>query len=122
MAVRIDKSRDAMNVGGVYLDTSVLDRMTAEIRPKASETVNKYGLAITSQAAQGAPVDTGALRSSITSESKMTGDMTFTIQDGVEYGVFQELGTYKMAAQPFLIPALEAWAQRFLNAFAELFK
>jgi HK97 gp10 family phage protein len=40
----------------------------------------------------------------------------------VEYGIFQELGTSKMPAQPFLIPALEAWRNRFLDAFRELFR
>ena len=109
-------------VSGVTLDTKVLDRMTAEIKPKARAVVNKYGLAIAGEAAKLAPVDTAALRNSILSESQMTGDMAFTVQDGVEYGVFQEFGTSKMAAQPFLLPAVEAWRQKFLDAFAELFK
>ena len=109
-------------VGSVKIDTRVLDKITAEIHPKASRTVAKYGLIITGEAAKNAPLDTGALRSSITSESMMTGDMSFTVQDGVNYGIFQELGTSKMAAQPFLLPAVEAWRQKFLDAFAELFK
>ena len=109
-------------VGSVKLDTRLLDKMTAEIQPKAGQVVNKYGLAITGEAAKNAPLDTGALRNSITSESMMTGDLTFTVQDGVEYGVFLELGTSRMAARPFMLPALEAWRQRFENAFSELFK
>ena len=112
----------AQNVGNIKLDTSVLDRITAQMRPKAARIVNTYGLNIASEAAQNAPVDTGALRNSITSESQMTDELTFTIQDGVEYGIFQELGNSRMAAQPFLIPALEHWAQAFQDAFAELFK
>lgn len=112
----------AQNVGGITLDTSVLDRITAQMRPNAAKIVNTYGLNVASEAAQNAPLDTGALRNSITSESQMTDELTFTVQDGVEYGIFQELGTSKMAAQPFLIPALEHWAQRFEQAFAELFK
>ena len=112
----------AQRVGGITLDTSVLDRITAEMKPKAAQIVNTYGLAITSEAAQNAPVDTGNLRNTITSESQMTGELTFTAQDGTDYGIFQELGTSKMAAHPFLIPALEHWAQRFQDAFSELFK
>ena len=112
----------SQSVGGIVLDTAVLDRITAEMKPKAAKIVETYGLAVTGTAAQNAPVDTGALRNSITSESQMTGEMTFTVQDGVEYGQFVELGTSRMAAQPFLIPALEAWSQRFTDAFAELFK
>lgn len=111
-----------VNVGNVYLDTSVLDRITAELRPKASAHIEKYGLAITANAAMLAPVDTGALRSSLTSESHMESELLFVLQDGVTYGIFQELGTSKMAAQPFVIPALENWRERFLNSFAELLK
>src|SRR5258706_11186897 len=107
---------------GAVLDPSILDRITANIRPGARRIVNTYGLAIASEAAQNAPIDTGALRSSILAESKMTDDMTFTVQDGVEYGVYQEFGTSRMAAHPFLIPAIESWAERFQQAFAELFK
>jgi HK97 gp10 family phage protein len=40
----------------------------------------------------------------------------------VEYGVYQEFGTSKMAAQPFLVPAIEAWAEKFYKAFEGLFK
>ena len=109
-------------VGGIVLDTKILDRITSEMRPKASQTVETYGIAIAGAGAQNAPVDTGALRNTITSESHMEGDLTYIVQDGVEYGIFQELGTSRMAAQPFLVPAIEAWAQRFQNAFAELFK
>jgi HK97 gp10 family phage protein len=107
---------------GAVLDTSVLDRITAEMKPKAMMLVNKYGMAITGEAASNAPLDTGALRNSILSESAMSDELTFTVSDGVEYGVYQEFGTSKMAAQPFMIPAIEAWKERFLNAFSELFK
>lgn len=109
-------------VGSVKIDTSVLDKITAEMQPKAGRIVNTYGLAIAGEAAKNAPLDTGALRNSILSESTMTGDLSYTVQDGVEYGIFQELGTSRMSARPFLLPAVEAWRQRFENAFSELFK
>jgi HK97 gp10 family phage protein len=109
-------------VGSIKLDTRLLDKITAEMQPKASFIVKQYGFAITGEAAKNAPVDTGALRNSITSESMMTDDLTFTVQDGVNYGIFLELGTSRMAAQPFLLPAVEAWRQKFLDAFEGLFK
>lgn len=111
----------ATNVGGVILDTTILDKLTAEIRPRTSRIVESYGLAIMSEAAQNAPVDTGALRSSLTSESGMDGDLLYIVKDGVEYGIFLELGTSKMPAQPFVVPAVESWRERFLAAFAGLF-
>lgn len=124
----------AANVGNIHLDTRVLDKMTAEMKPKASEIVRKYGIKIMSDAAQNAPVDTSALRNSILAESKMTGDMTFTVSDGVEYGIFVEFGHTKqvrkgsqdvagfVAAHPFIRPALEAWREKFLAAFKGLFQ
>lgn len=112
----------AENVGNIVIDTSVLDKITVQMRPKAAGIVNRYGLAIATDAVKRAPVDTGALINSIMSESKMIDEMTYRVQDGVTYGVFQELGTSKMAARPFLKPALEAWRSKFLAAFAELFK
>jgi len=110
------------SVGGIKIDTSVLDRITAEMRPKAAEIVEEHGLAIMSEAAQSAPVDTGALRNSILSESGMTGELQYTVQDGVEYGQFVELGTSRMAAQPFLVPAIEHWRAKFYRAFTGLFE
>jgi HK97 gp10 family phage protein len=112
----------ATKVGGIELDTAVLDRITAEMRPGAARIVEKYGTQIAGQAANNAPVDTGALRNSVTSESGMTGEMEYTVKDGVSYGVFVELGTSRMAAHPFLVPAVEKWAQPFISAFKELFK
>jgi hypothetical protein len=40
------------------------------------------------------------------------------IADGVEYGVFQELGTSRLAPQPFMSPAVEAVRPGFEAAFA----
>ena len=110
------------SVGGITIDTSILDKMTADMKPKARGIVNKYGIAIAGDAAKRAPLDTGALRNSILAASQMISDMTYRIQDAVDYGIFQELGTSKMAAQPFIVPAIEAWREKFLKAFGELFK
>ena len=111
----------AFKGGVVYLDTSVLDKITVEMQPKARKIVNKFGLVITSEAARNAPVDTSALRNSLLSESQMIADMTFRVSDGVQYGVWQEFGTSRMASQPFLTPAIEKWRDPFLEAFSELF-
>lgn len=110
----------ATKLQGVTLDTSVLDKITDELRPRASETVERFGLLIAGDAAKAAPVDTGALRNSIVSESHMEGDLTFIIQDGVLYGIFLELGTSRMAAQPFVTPAVEKHAAKFLASFGEI--
>lgn len=110
------------SVRNITLDASVLNRITKEMKPKAAAIVKKYGTIIASSAVKRAPVDTGALINSILASSKMVEDMTFRVQDGVTYGIFQELGTSKMAARPFLVPSVEEWRSKFLSSFSELFK
>lgn len=60
-----------------------------------------------------APVDTGALRGSIESVSVERGYSADVIA-GAEYAAYVEYGTYKMAAQPFLTPAVDQHAAEFL--------
>jgi len=38
------------------------------------------------------------------------------VADGVEYGIYQELGTSKMPAHPFMTPAVEAMRDKFADA------
>lgn len=56
-------------------------------------------------------VDTGALRASI--RMIRDGDSKRIIQDGVEYGIYLETGTRRMAARPFMTPAFWRMANRF---------
>lgn len=63
------------------------------------------GMAVEGYAKDLAPVDTGNLRNSITTEP--SGDKEVKVRTGVEYAIYQELGTYKMAAQPFLRLGIE---------------
>lgn len=108
-------------INGVTIDTEILDKMREEAKANAGAIVEKYGWLIANDSAKNAPVDTSALRNSILSESGMTTETKFRVQDGVEYGVFQELGTSRIPAQPFMIPAVEKYVDGFLNAFAALF-
>ncbi len=42
------------------------------------------------------------------------------VADGVDYGLYQELGTTKMAAQPFMVPTAEQLWPGFLAAFKNI--
>lgn len=119
------------NVGGVYLDTTKLQKITNDIKPNASRVVRIYGNNVTSTAIRLAPVDTGNLINTIAAESKMIDDLTYRVQDGTAYGRRIELGfhdtdalgrIYHQAAHPFLVPALEQWRNKFVKAFGEIFK
>ena len=63
----------------------------------------KGGEIVVGEAKANCPVDTGNLRASITSEASGN---ECAVGTNVEYAPYQEFGTYKMAAQPFLVPAL----------------
>lgn len=71
--------------------------------------LQRRALQVDRAAKQGCPVDTGRLRSSITNEIGQDGEgLVAVIGTNVEYAPYVELGTSRMAAQPFLLPALEA--------------
>jgi len=48
-------------------------------------------------------VDFGALDDML----RQPAEAVWYVRDGVEYGIYQEFGTVKMAAKPFLRPAVE---------------
>lgn len=68
--------------------------------------VSKAVLDVESQAKVRAPVDTGALRASIT--GKLTGDTEGEVSTGVNYAVHQEYGTRFQSGTPFMHPAADA--------------
>ena len=55
------------------------------------------------------PVDTGYLQSTISASSD---DWSITAEASAHYAQYVEFGTWKVAAQPYFIPALEyAWSE-----------
>ena len=62
-----------------------------------------------------APVDTGNLRNSITTQIS-GGGMTAEIGPAAAYGIYVEMGTSRMAPQPYLLPALDAKTGPFITA------
>lgn len=70
-----------------------------------------------------APVDTGNLRNSISTTitgDGRTGSMTAEIGPTASYGIYLELGTSRMAAQPFLFPATDRNEPAILAAMAQV--
>jgi HK97 gp10 family phage protein len=76
-------------------------------------------LVVEGQAKALVPVDTGNLRNSITHE---LGKKEARVGTNVEYAPFVELGTVKMAAQPYLNPALEMNRSNIKKIFASAIK
>ncbi|SRR6266700_2221890 len=64
------------------------------------------------------PVDTGALQNSEYTEfAELESEVGFM----EDYAPYVELGTYKMAAQPYLMPSFELAAQTLLHDLNSLF-
>jgi hypothetical protein len=118
----------ATRAGGIEIDTSKLDRMIQDVGPKASQVVRTSAFAIEGDAKTRAPIDTSALRNSIKTETNYQGDpLRAVVTDGVEYGIYQELGFHhyisgQFIQNPFMIPALEAERPKFKKAMRRLFK
>lgn len=75
----------------------------AEFKAKKKQALEAIGLQAEGYAQFYAPVDTGRLRNSIS--HKIADEDAVAIGTNVEYAPYQEFGTSKMKAQPYLKPA-----------------
>jgi len=115
----------------VRLDTARLDEIAANLGVRTDSVVAMLANEVVGNAVSsfgespskpGDPpgVDTGALRASVHAEH--TGPNQYTVSDGVEYGAYLEYGTPRMAARPWLGPAVFKMVQTFRERWGELFK
>lgn len=100
------------------LDTRELDRIIRDAPVKAEKALAAAAFQVQAVAQTLAPVDTGALKNSIGTERKSR--FTYWVADGVEYGIYQEFGTSRMAAQPFMVPAVEQVSKDFERMLSEI--
>lgn len=97
------------------IDASGMRSLSRDLRaagekagPLVSLVVRKTALDTERDAKTLAPVDTGNLRSSIGTDVTDTGSsVAAEIGPTADYGLFQEVGTSRMAAQPYMGPALD---------------
>ena len=81
------------------------DKVIASVKNAKRGGLTAAALIVEGDATLRAPVDTGNLRSSIT--HKVVSDEEARVGTNVDYAPWVEGGTSKMAAQPFLRPALD---------------
>lgn len=107
----------------IFVDVAAMDRLLAKtnnLQPlleRVGDTVRKD---VVSNIVRKHIIDTGALRDSIV--YSVSGPRTVEVSDGVPYGVYNEFGTYKMAARPFFVPAAMKAGEVFTKGFMELLK
>lgn len=83
-------------------------KLRKQVETKVDVGMQKACTVVRNDAARICPVDTGRLRSSLAYEIETKGkEIIGRIGTNVEYSIFVEYGTSRMAAQPYLRPALE---------------
>lgn len=101
--------------------THELQQSTREVRARASRAVRAAGARIERDAKAAAPVDTGNLRNSIHATNTGGGDtVSVEVSTSVNYAIYQELGTSRMAPHPFLFPAFDRNKPAFIQAMEQL--
>ena len=89
---------------------SHVDEVKDALEHQIALALAKVGFAAVDHVKALAPVDTGRLRASIT---HLVDDRSVTIGTNVEYAKYQEMGTSRMKAQPFLEPGISNNMEQF---------
>lgn len=93
----------------VVINDAALRELLESPAGEIAKDLQRRALQVDRAAKRLCPVDTGRLRSSIANELGADGQgLMASVGTNVEYAPYVELGTSNMAAQPFLLPALEA--------------
>ncbi len=95
------------------------DKAIKSVEDAINKALTASALVVEGTAKNLAPVDTGNLRNSITHEVE---GPEARVGTNISYAIYQELGTSKMAAQPFLNPALEQNKGNIRKIFADALK
>lgn len=108
----------------VTFDASEVHDLARDIHRHADETPAKArtimaagGHRVAAVAQVKAPVDTGALKNSISADID---GLAFEVGPTVEHGLYQELGTSEMPPQPYLGPAFDEVAPQIEAAVASM--
>lgn len=110
----------AVRVSGVFIVYNRIPELIAAVEAVSKSRPKEIADKIAASARVRAPVDTGFLRSSIGSRSVEAGK-TAEVFAGADYAAYVEYGTYKMAAQPFLEPAVNEYEAEFFGMFGPVF-
>jgi HK97 gp10 family phage protein len=109
---RRGRGRPGRSGGSIVLVWSIIPEVIAAVEANAVEAVAQTAEDIAASAREQAPVQTGHLRSTI--EGFSSGKEGEVVA-GAEYAAYVEYGTYKMAAQPFLFPAVAEYTETFAD-------
>ena len=100
------------------VERDVLGPLTSKIRRRLELVGRVAAHNIEREAKTLVPVDTGATKNSISVDD--AGRLAWRIGAKTEYAPHLEFGTIPMLARPYLTPALEHEAPRFVRAVGEI--
>lgn len=101
----------------VYKLTTAFTKAAAAAPQRAAIVVAKSALDLEAQSKARAPVDTGALRGSISTEIT---SLHAEVGPTVNYAQYLEWGTSRMPPQPFMGPALDQVEPAFIAAMQQI--
>lgn len=118
----------------VTYDNSKLLELRAALHDQAVDVVAETAFLIEGEAKLHVPRDparppkdltqkvTGNLRNSIQATMEAGNGLKWRVNVYAAYGAYQEFGTKKMPARPYLVPAVEKYRQQFIDKLAALLK
>lgn len=114
-------AKGAIYTRGVDAAVKAYERIAQNLSGNPVAQAMKSGmLYVTADAKRLAPVDTGRLRASISPAVETAGERTLGIVgSNVKYAPYQELGTRRMKAHPYLKPALDMNTERLVRLLGE---
>ena len=105
----------------VTIQFNKFPEIAAALPEQTKAVVRKACFDLEGQAVMRAPVDTGALVSSIGTEFYMDG-LLGIVSPYVDYALFVELGTRRQSAQPYLFPAADVIRPVFIAACKQMMR
>ncbi len=101
-----------------------MDELKEDMRDKIEKALTKGAMVGEGHAKRYCPVDTGTLRRSITTQTHKKNMRNVVVRCGtnIEYAPYQEFGTVRMAAQPFMRPAFFNHKRQIIRAISQELK
>lgn len=95
-----------------------MPKLKSAMRQEADKAIKATVAEGVELAKKNAPVDTGALQDEIHGEDE--GDLTGSVVSSIDYAIFNELGTVKMAPQPYMTPMAEVMKSKFIDRMSKV--
>jgi len=93
----------------IRLDTTKLDALARGLKVNTKDALAAVAFQVEANAKSNIIakdiIDTGAMMNSV--QTTQQSPNSYWVHDGVEYGIYHELGTHKIGARPFMVPAVE---------------